>query len=72
MLRTAPEEQRFPPGRRAKLLVRNISSGGAVHSPELAWDLFSVDIGGKEYRVDSSDVDIHSGRGAGKNNRTLE
>jgi hypothetical protein len=59
-------------GTRAKLLVRNISSGGAVHSPELALDLFSVEIGGKEYRVDSSDVDINSGRGVGKNKRTLE
>jgi hypothetical protein len=62
----------IPQGTRAKLVVRNITSGGAVHSPELALDLFSVDIGGKEYRVDSTDVDVSSGRGVGKNKRTLE
>jgi hypothetical protein len=62
----------IPAGTRAKLVVRNITSGGAVHSAELALDLFSVDISGKEYRVDSSDVDVNSGRGVGKNKRTLE
>jgi hypothetical protein len=62
----------IPQGTRAKLVVRNITSGGAVHSPELALDLFSVDIGGKEYRVDTADVDVNSGRGVGKNKRTLE
>jgi hypothetical protein len=62
----------IPAGTRARLVVRNITSGGAVHSPELALDLFSVDMGGKEFRVDSSDVDLNSGRGVGKNRRTLE
>jgi hypothetical protein len=62
----------IPQGTRAKLVVRNITSGGAVHSPELALDLFSVDIGGKEYRVDNADVDVNSGWGVDKNKRTLE
>jgi hypothetical protein len=62
----------IPSGTQAKLVVRNITSGGAVHSPELALDLFSVDIGGTEYRVDTSDVDVNSGKGIGKNQRTLE
>jgi hypothetical protein len=62
----------IPRGTRAKLVVRNITTGGAVHSPELALDLFSVDIGGAEYRVDSADVDVNSGKGIGKNKRTLE
>jgi len=62
----------IPQGTRAKLVIRNITTGGAVHSPELALDLFSVSIGGKEYRVDSSDVDVNSGRGVGGNRRTLE
>jgi hypothetical protein len=62
----------IPRGTRAKLVVRNITAGGAVHSPELALDLFSVDIGGKEFRVDTSDVDITSGRRVGANKRTLE
>ncbi|MGB2668075.1 MAG: hypothetical protein WAK48_29045 [Candidatus Acidiferrum sp.] len=38
----------IPRGTRARLVVRNITSGGTVHSPELALDLFSVDMGGKE------------------------
>jgi hypothetical protein len=62
----------IPQGTRAKLVLRNITTGGAVHSPELVLDLFSVDIGGKEYRVDTTDVDLNSGRGVGKNKRTLE
>lgn len=62
----------IPSGTRAKLVVRNITTGGAVHSPELALDLFSVDIGGTEYRVDTADVDVNSGKGVGKNKRTLE
>jgi hypothetical protein len=43
-----------------------------VHSPELSLDLFSVEMDGKEYRVDSDDVDVNNGRGVGKNRRTLE
>jgi hypothetical protein len=62
----------IPEGTRAKLVVRNITSGGAVHSPELVLDLFSVDMGGKDYRVDTSDVDLNSRRGIGANKRTLE
>lgn len=41
-------------------------------SPELVLDLFSVDVGGKEYRIGTSDVDLSSKRGIGKNKRTLE
>jgi hypothetical protein len=62
----------IPRRARARLVVRNITTGGAVHSSELALDLFSVDTGGKEHRVDSTDVDVNSGRGVGKNKRTLE
>ena len=46
----------IPRGTRARLVIRNITTGGAVHSPELVLDLFSVDLGGKEYRLDTSDV----------------
>jgi hypothetical protein len=62
----------IPRGTRAKLVIRNVTSGGAVHSPELALDLFSVDVSGKEYRVDTTDVDVNSKRGVGANKRTLE
>lgn len=37
-----------------------------MHSPELVLDLFSVEVGGKEYRIDTSDVDMSSKRGIGK------
>lgn len=62
----------IPGGSAAKLVVRNIKTGGATGSPELVLDLFSVTVGGKEYRVVTSDVDMSSGRGVGKNKRTAE
>ena len=43
----------IPAGTRAKLVVSNVRSGGAVHSPELVLDLYSVDVHGEQYRVDS-------------------
>src|ERR1700722_16193792 len=46
----------IPAGTSAKLVVRDIGTGGAVHSADLALDLFSITLNGKEYRVDSSDV----------------
>jgi hypothetical protein len=58
----------IPSGSSAKLVMRNVTSGGA----ELVLDLFSVTVGGREYRVVSSDVDLNSGRGVGKNKHTLE
>jgi len=62
----------IPQGTRAKLVVRNMGSGGAVHSGEMVLDLFSVSVGGKEYRVDTSDVDYSNKRGVGANKRTAE
>ena len=62
----------IPRGSRAQLVVRNIEGGGAVHSPELVLDLFSVTVNGKEYRVVSSDVDYSNKRGLGANKRTAE
>ncbi len=59
-------------GSPAKLLVRNITGGGEVHSPELVLDLFSVNMRGKEYRVVTSDVDINNRKGVGTNRRTAE
>ena len=46
----------IPAGTRAKLVVSNVRSGGAVHSPELVLDLYSVDVHGEQYRVDTSSV----------------
>lgn len=62
----------IPRGSSAQLVVRNITSGGAVHSPELVLDLFSVTVNGKEYRVETTNVDFSSKRGLGANRRTAE
>ncbi|HTZ56580.1 MAG TPA: hypothetical protein VMB49_00715 [Acidobacteriaceae bacterium] len=62
----------IPGGTRAKLVVSNVRSGGAVHSPELVLDLYSIDVHGEEYRVDSSSVTESNRSGLGANRRTAE
>ncbi len=62
----------IPRGSAAQLLIRNSSGGGAVHSPELVLDLDSVMVGGKRYRVVTSDVDESNKKGVGANRRTAE
>ena len=62
----------IPAGTNAKLVVSNVRSGGAVHSPELVLDLYSVDVHGEQYRVDSSSVTESNRSGLGANRRTAE
>jgi hypothetical protein len=62
----------IPAGSRAQLLIRQVTTGGAVHSPELTLDLYSVTVEGKQYRVITSNVDESNSRGIGKNRRTGE
>jgi hypothetical protein len=62
----------IPAGTPARLVIRNTSTGGAVHSAELVLDLYSVTVGKKEYRVMSSTIDETSRRGFGANRRTAE
>ena len=62
----------IPAGTRAKLVVSNVRSGGAVHSPELILDLYSVDVHGEQYRVDTSSVTESNKSGLGANRRTAE
>jgi hypothetical protein len=62
----------IPAGTSAQMLIRQVTTGGAVHSPELVLDLYSVTVGGKQYSVVTSNVDENSGRGVGKNRRTAE
>ena len=62
----------IPAGAPAELLIRQVKTGGATGSPELVLDLYSVTIGGKQYRVVTSNVDESSSRGVGKNRRTAE
>jgi hypothetical protein len=59
-------------GTPAQLLIRKISTGGAMHSAELVLDLYSVTLQGKTYRVVSSDVDESNRKGFGANRRTAE
>jgi hypothetical protein len=62
----------IPAGTTAKLVVSNVRSGGAVHSPELVLDLYSIDVHGEQYRVDSSAVTENNRSGLGANRRTAE
>jgi hypothetical protein len=62
----------IPAGAPAKLVVRDITTGGSVHSPELVLDLFSITVKGQEYRVVTSDVDVSNKKGVGANRRTAE
>jgi outer membrane lipoprotein SlyB len=62
----------IPAGTLAKLVVRDITTGGAVHTPELVLDLFSITVKGQEYRVVSGDVDVSGRKSVGANKRTAE
>jgi len=62
----------IPSGSSAQLIVRKISKGGAIHSPEVVLDLYSVSVGGKQYQVVSSDVAENNRKGVGANRRTAE
>jgi hypothetical protein len=62
----------IPNGSGAQLIVRKISGGGAIHSPELILDLYSVTVGKKQYQVVSSAVKETNRKGLGANARTAE
>jgi hypothetical protein len=62
----------IPAGTKAKLVVSNVRGGGAVGSAELVLDLYSIDVKGAEYRVDSSSVIEKNKSGLGANRRTAE
>lgn len=62
----------IPAGTPARLMIRKTSSGGAVHSPEVMLDLYSVTVNNKEYRVVSSSIEESNRKGFGANSRTAE
>ncbi len=62
----------IPAGTAAKLVVSNVRGGGATGSAELVLDLYSIDVHGEEYRVDSSSVVENNKSGVGLNRRTAE
>ena len=61
-----------PEGSSAQLMIRQMSSGGATGSPEMALDVHSITVGGRRYLVSTADVTRESGTGIGKNKRTAE
>jgi len=61
----------IPRGSDARLIIRKSSSGG-VGTPQLALDLDSVTISGRQYNVSTEDVQRSSREGLGKNRRTAE
>lgn len=56
----------------AQLMIRQVSSGGATGSPEMALDVQSITIDGRRYLVSTEDVTLKSGTGIGRNRRTAE
>jgi hypothetical protein len=62
----------IPQGTSGQLLIRHISGGGIIHSPDLVLDLDSVTVNGKQYSVVSSDVKKNNKKGIGANKRTAE
>lgn len=60
----------FPQGAEAKLVIRQISSGGASGTPTLALDLDSITAGGSDYVVSTADLVEQGRQGLGKNKRT--
>lgn len=62
----------IPAGSPAQLIIRKMSGGGVIHSPELVLDLYSVTIDKRQYAVVSSAVTENNRRGLGANRRTGE
>lgn len=61
-----------PKGSAAELVLRDVSSGGAVSGSELALDLQSVKVGGRRYTVSTKEVEREGRSGLGANKRTAE
>ncbi len=71
-LRDSTGSVAVPQGTPAQLMIRKVSGGGVIHSPDLVLDLYSVTIGGKQYNVISSEVKENNKKGIGGNKRTAE
>jgi hypothetical protein len=57
----------------AQLVIRQVSTGGTVGTPELALDLQSLTVNGRQYTVSTADLSRSTGKqGIGKNKRTAE
>ena len=61
-----------PEGSHVRLIIRHLSSGGTSGSPEMALDIQSIDVDGRTYEVNTTDLTLESDTGIGKNKRTAE
>jgi len=61
-----------PKGSSAQLMIRQMSSGGATGSPEMAVDIQSITVAGRRYLISTKDLAVASDTGIGKNKRTAE
>ncbi len=61
-----------PHGSSAQLMIRQVSSGGATGSPEMALDVQSITVAGRRYLVSTTDLTLASDTGIGRNKRTAE
>lgn len=59
----------IPKGAPARLIIRKSSSGG-LGTPQLALDLDSVTISGRQYNVSTEDIQRSTREGLGRNRRT--
>jgi len=62
----------IPKGSEAELVIRDVKSGGATGTSEVALDLQSIKVGGRRYTVSTEDVSQSGSAGLGKNKRTAE
>lgn len=61
-----------PVGANAQLVIRQVTTGGATGSPEMALDVQSITIDGRRYVVSTTDLMLDADTGIGKNRRTAE
>jgi hypothetical protein len=63
----------IPRGSRAQIVINSASKGGAIRgASDLALDLKSVMVGGRQYRVETADISQKGKSGVGANKRTAE
>jgi hypothetical protein len=62
----------IPRDSRARLVIRQATSGSTTGSPSLVLDLESITVNGRSYRVSTENVTQSGNSGLGKNRRTAE
>jgi uncharacterized protein YcfJ len=62
----------IPHGSEATLIVRQVNEGGTLSNGNFVLDLDSVQVNGRRYRVNTTDLEARDQNGIGKNKRTGE